>query len=421
MTVSSTNGRMRGVVVTGIGAITPIGQTRRGLWEGVRRERSAVTRITRFDPSPFRSQVAAEVNGFDPGDYLPARKAARLDRFSQLSLVAAMQAVQDSSLKLESEDDERVGVFMGSALGGVGYGEEQHRRFVEKGIRSVSPTLALAVFGGASTSNIAMELGLHGPQLANTNSCASGSIAIGEAFRVIRAGAADVMLAGGAEAPLAPLTFGAFSIIRVMSTRNEEPASACRPFDKDRDGFVMGEGAAVLVLEELEHAVNRGATIYGEVLGYGTSGDAYHMTAPLPSGQQAARSMRLAMREAGVAPEEIEYVSAHGSSTELNDSTETLAIKTALGERAYTVPVSATKAMHAHALGASGAMEAAICLLSFAEDYLPPTVNLDQPEEGLDLDYIPNTGRERRVSRIISNSFGFGGINAALVLGRYEQ
>lgn len=411
----------RRVVVTGLGAITPIGQGREGLWAGVCREESAVGRITRFDPSHLRSQVAAEVNDFDPTDYFPARKVNRLDRFSQFSLVSAMQAVEDAGLELEIEDRERVGIYMGSALGGVGYAEGQHELYVKEGLRSVSMTLALSVFGGASSSNIAMEMGLHGPQLANTNSCASGTLAVGEAFRAIRAGQVDVMLAGGAEAPLAPLTYGAFALIRAMSTRNDDPRTASRPFEKDRDGFVMGEGAAVLVLEEEGHAVRRNARILGEVLGYGSSGDANHMTQPLPDGSQAARSMRLALRDAGCAPEEIEYVSAHGSSTPLNDSTETLAIKTALGERAYRVPISATKAMHAHALGATGAMELGISLLSFAQDYVPPTINLCSPDEKCDLDYVPNHGRRARVSRIISNSFGFGGINAAVVLGRYEQ
>jgi 3-oxoacyl-[acyl-carrier-protein] synthase II len=408
-------------VITGLGAITPIGQTRKGLWEGVCREESAVRLITRFDASHLRSQVAAEVDGFDATNYFPARKVNRLDRFSQFSMVAAMQAVEDAGLDLEAEDRERVGIYMGSALGGVGYAEGQHELYMQEGLRSVSMTLALSVFGGASSSNIAMELGIHGPQLANTNSCASGALAVGEAFKTIRAGDADVVLAGGAEAPLAPLTYGAFALIRAMSTRNDDPRRASRPFDEDRDGFVMGEGAAVLVLEELGHALRRDAPILGEVLGYGSSGDAYHMTQPRPDGSQAARSMTVALRDAGCAAGEIEYVSAHGSSTPLNDSTETLAIKTALGERAGRVPISATKAMHAHALGATGAMELGICLLSFAQDYVPPTINLCRPDEQCDLDYVPNHGRCARVSRIISNSFGFGGINAAVVLGRYEQ
>ncbi len=409
----------RRVVITGLGAVTPLGQTRVGLWEGVREERSTVRCITRFDPSQFRSQMAAEVDDFQPGDYLPERKASRLDLYSQFALVCALQAVEDSGICLEREDRDRVGIYMGSALGGVGYGEDQHRRYIEGGIRNVSMTLALSVFGAASSSNIAMELGLNGPQLANTNSCASGTIAIGEAYRAIRSGAADVMLAGGAEAPLAPLTFGAFSLIRAMSTRNDDPRTACRPFDRDRDGFVMGEGAAVVVLEDLEHALRRDAPVLGEVLGYGTSGDAHHMTAPLPSGAQAARAMTLALKDSGCAPEEMDYVSAHGSSTPLGDTAETLAIKQSLGDHAYKVPISSTKAMHAHPLGASGAIELAICLLSLEEGYLPPTVSLAQADETCDLDYIPHQGRTgQNVNRIISNSFGFGGINAAIIIGK---
>ncbi|MDP9351088.1 MAG: beta-ketoacyl-ACP synthase II [Chloroflexota bacterium] len=411
----------RRVVITGVGAITPIGQTREGLWEGAQREESAVRRITRFDPSPFRSQIAAQVDDFDPLEYLPARKASRLDRYSQFAIVTALQAVEDAGLKPECEDGERMGIYMGSALGGVGYAEDQHRLYLEQGLRSVSMTLALSVFGGASSSNIAMELGINGPQLANTNSCASGTLSVGEAFRTVRAGMADVMLAGGVEAPLAPLTYGAFSLIRAMSTRNDDARTASRPFERERDGFVMGEGGAVLVLEELGHALRRDARIYGEILGYGITGDAHHMTAPLPTGVQAARSMTLALQDAECLPEEIEYISAHGSSTPLGDAAETLAIKSALGERAPRVPASSTKAMHGHALGATGAWELAICLLSFAQDYLPPTINLCSPDPRCDLDYIPNTGRRAHVSRIISNSFGFGGINTALVLGRYEQ
>jgi 3-oxoacyl-[acyl-carrier-protein] synthase II len=305
---------------------------------------------------------------------------------------------------------------MGTALGGVGYAEEQCGVYYRGGVKDVDPTLALTVFGGAASCNIAIEFGVQGPNSTNAMSCASGTIAVGDAFRQIRDGYADVMLAGGAEAPLWPLCFGAFAIIRAMSTRNDDPGSASRPFDRDRDGFVMGEGAAVVVLEEYERAVARGAKIYGEVLGYGMSNDAYHMTAPLPDGSQAAKSMQRALDDAGVTPGEIDYVNAHGSSTPLNDTTETLAIKRVFGERAYRLQVSGTKGYYGHALGASGAIEAAICALALSNDWLPPTVNLATPDQACDLDYIPRAGRSARVEHILSNSFGFGGINAALVL-----
>lgn len=411
----------RRVVVTGIGAITPIGSGASELSQGMRRGRSAVGRITRFDASPFNSQIAAEVSAFDPLLYLDAKRVRRLDRFAQFSVAAAKQGVEDSRLHLEDENRDRCGVFIGAALGGGAFAEEQHAIFLREGLRRIKPTLALAVFSGSASCNIAIDLGLSGPTSANSDSCSSGAIAIGEAFRFIQHGYADVMIAGGVECPLAPLIFGAFDIIRAMSTRNDDPARACRPFDRNRDGFVMAEGAAILVLEELGHAVRRDAVIYGEVLGYGTSNDAYHMTAPLPSGVQAARSMRTALDDAGLAPEQIGYVNAHGSSTPLNDGVETTAIKMALGESAYQIPVSGTKAMHGHSLGAAGAIEAAICFLALRDGYLPPTVNLDAPDPECDLDFIPHEGREARVDYILSNSFGFGGINATLAFGRHES
>jgi len=352
---------------------------------------------------------------------LDAKRARRLDRFAQFSVAAARQAADDAQLHIDETDRERIGCFMGGALGGGAFAEEQHEVYLREGLRRVKPTLALAVFSGSASCNIAIELGLSGPTSANSDSCSSGAIAIGEAFRMVRDGYADVMLAGGVECPLAPLIFGAFDIIHAMSTRNDAPERACRPFDRGRDGFVMGEGAAVLVLEALEHAVRREAPIYGELLGYGATNDAYHMTAPLPSGAQAIRAMRLALEEAHLRPEQIGYVNAHASSTPLNDAVETKAIKTALGEHAYRVPVSGTKAMHGHSLGASGAIEAAICFLAFRHNYLPPTLNLDEPDEECDLDYIPQVGREAKVDYILSNSFGFGGINAALACGRYRS
>ena len=407
----------RRVVVTGIGALTPIGLEVEGLWNGLHERRSAVRTVTRFDPSLFRSHMAAELRDFAVEDHLEHKRARRLDRYGQLSVVAARMALADAGLRLEAEDRDRVGTMMGTALGGVGYAEEQLGNYLREGLRAVDATLALAVFGGAASCNIAIELGAHGPNSTNAMSCASGTIAIGEGFRQVRDGYADVMVCGGAEAPLAPLCYGAFALIRAMSTRNDDPARASRPFDKDRDGFVMGEGAAVLVLESRERAMARGARIYAELMGFGTTNDAHHMTAPRPDGAQAARAMRLALADAGVAAHEIDYVNAHGSATPLNDPTETLAIKQVLGERARTVPVSGTKGYHGHALGASGAIEAAICALALQRRWVPPTVNLDAPDAACDLDHVPAAGRELDVQRVISNSFGFGGINAALVMG----
>ena len=408
----------RRVVITGIGAITPIGLTRGGLWAGIREQHSAVRSLTRFDPSIFRSHNAAEVNDFVPHDHMEARRAKRLDRFGHFSVATARMALEDARLDLAREDRERVGAMMGTALGGVGYAEEQLGVFLTQGLKAVDATLALAVFGGAASCNIAIEFGVQGPNSTNAMSCASGTIAIGDAFRQIRDGYADVMIAGGAEAPLAPLCFGSFSIIRAMSTRNDDPVGASRPFDRDRDGFVMGEGSAVLILEEYERAVARGAPIYAEVAGFGTSNDAHHMTAPMPDGAQAARSMKMALDDAHVTPGEIGYVNAHGSSTPLNDPTETLAIKKVFGERAYATPVSSTKGYYGHALGASGAIEAAISALTIVNEWLPPTLNLERADEACDLDYIPAEGRPARVEHVLSNSFGFGGINAALVLRR---
>jgi 3-oxoacyl-[acyl-carrier-protein] synthase II len=408
----------RRVVITGVGAITPIGIGERGLWDGLRAGRSAVRSLTRFDPSIFRSHNAAEVDDFVPTDFLEQKRAKRLDRFGQFSVAAARLAAEDARLDMASEDRERIGAMMGTALGGVAYAEGQLGNFLREGLRGVDPLLALAVFGGASSCNIAIELGVQGPNSTNAMSCASGTIAIGDGFREIRDGYADVMLCGGAEAPLAPLCFGAFAIIRAMSTRNDDPVHSSRPFDKQRDGFVMGEGAAVLVLEERSRAVARGAKIYAEILGFGMSNDAYHMTAPLPDGKQAARAMQRALDDAEVSAGEIGYVNAHGSSTPLNDPTETLAIKRVFGEHAYRLQVSSTKGYYGHALGASGAIEAAICAQALANEWLPPTVNLAEPDEACDLDYIPQQGRGARVEHVLTNSFGFGGVNAALVLRR---
>jgi 3-oxoacyl-[acyl-carrier-protein] synthase II len=407
----------RRVAITGIGAITPIGSGTEGLWEGLRRRESAVRRLDRFDPSPFRSHIGAQVNGFEPEDYMDRSRARRMERYAQFSVAASRMAIDDARLDPSSEDPDRVGVMMGSALGGVAYGEGQFNSYLQKGVRGVDPMLALAVFNGAASCNVAIEFGFTGPNSTNGMSCASGAIAVGDGWRLIRDGEADVVLAGGIEAPLAPLCYGAFAIIRAMSTRNDDPQRASRPFDANRDGFVMGEGAAVLVLEEWEKAVARGAHIYAEVMGYGISNDAFHMTAPRPDGSQAARAMKAALRTGGLRPEQIDYVNAHGSSTPLNDSTESASIRSVLGEHADRVAVSGTKGYTAHCLGATGAIEAAVCALSIERGWLPPSLNLEEPGEGCDLQFVTGEGDTRPVRYVLSNSFGFGGINASLTFG----
>jgi 3-oxoacyl-[acyl-carrier-protein] synthase II len=410
----------RRVVITGIGAITPIGMGVEGLWSGLQRRQSAVRCITRFDPSMFKSRIAGEVTDFSPGDHLEERRARRLDRFSQFSVAATRMALSDAGLDPAREDPDRIGATMGTALGGVAHGERQYHNFMLGGPRAVDPALALTVFAGAASCNIAIEFGFTGPNSTNGMSCASGAIAIGEAFRAIVRGEADAMIAGGAEAPLAPLCFGAFAIIRAMSTRNDDPAHASRPFDQARDGFVMAEGAAVLVLEERSRALARGAPIYAEVCGFGLTNDAHHMTAPRPDGKQAARAMRNALMEAGVAPHEVGYINAHGSSTPLNDPTETASIKQVFGEHAYRLAFSGTKGYYGHALGASGAIEAAICALASRHGWVPPTVNLRSPDPVCDLAHVAPDGMALQPDYLLSNSFGFGGINASLLFRRAE-
>ncbi len=410
----------RRVVVTGIGAITPIGLGVEGLWQGLRRRTSAVRGITRFDPTMFKSRIAGEVPDFVPTDHIEERRARRLDRYSQFTIAATRMALADAALDLAHEDPDRVGAMMGTALGGVAHGERNYHAFLTEGPRAVDPALALTVFAGAASCNIAIEFGCTGPNSTNGMSCASGAIAIGDGFRAIVRGDADVMLAGGAEAPLAPLCFGAFAIIRAMSTRNDDPGRASRPFDAGRDGFVMAEGAAVLVLEERSRALARGAPVYAELCGFGLTNDAHHMTAPRPDGRQAARAMRNALAEAHVSPGEVGYINAHGSSTPLNDPTETGSIKQVFGELAYRVPLSGTKGYYGHALGASGAIEAAICALAARRGWIPPTVNLETPDPACDLPQVTGEGRDLAPEVLLSNSFGFGGINAALVFRRAD-
>jgi 3-oxoacyl-[acyl-carrier-protein] synthase II len=405
---------VRRVAVTGIGAVTPIGHGAEGLWAGVLANRSAVRLIDRFDASPFPSRIAAQIDDFRPLDHLDAKRARRLDRFSQLSVAAARMAITQSCLTDADHGDGRTGVWIGSALGGVAFGEEQHAAYVERGVRAVSPTLATAVFGGAGASKVAIDLGIRGPAVGNANSCASGAMAIGQAFHAIRAGIVDVALAGGAEAPLAPLTFGAFAMIRVLSQRNDDPGRASRPFDVDRDGFVMSEASAVLVLEAWESAERRGATILGEVAGFGASTDAYHLTAPLPSGEAAAAAITTALLDAGLAPAEIGYVNAHASGTQLNELAEAKALHLALGATAGRVPVSGTKGLYGHPLGASGAIEAAITVMALRNGLLPGTCNLVNLDERCELNVLA-APMPARPTAALSTSFGFGGMNAALV------
>jgi len=416
----------RRVVITGIGAITAIGSGKDGLWDGIRRGRSGIRRITRFDPSAYRSQVAGEVTDFDPLAWFEARRLKRLDRFAQFSLVAAKMAVSDAQahggrLFDGSPPFAHAGVCVGTALGGVSLAEHQHELFLRQGLRAVNPSLAFLVFGGSGGSHVAIEFGLTGPGDTNSNSCASGAIALGEAFRHVREGRATVMIAGAAEAPLSPLTFGAFDLLHAMSPDNDDPARACRPFAVDRGGFVMGEGAAMLVLEERERARARGAFIYGEVLGYASNNDAFHMLQPRPDASCASHCMREALADARLAPERIGYINAHATGTPLGDCAEALAVRKTFRERAGLVPISSTKPFHAHPLGASGAIEAAICCLALQHGYLPPTLNLERPDPACELDCLPNTGREATVDFIMSNSFGFGGINASLILGRHGE
>ena len=404
------------VAVTGLGPITAVGTGVENFFAGLRNERSPVRRITRFDASPWRSRMAAEVDDFDAADYMDGKVARRYDRFAQFAVASARLALADAQLDYEAVDSDRVAVQMGSALGGMSYAEEQVGKLMTAGIRAVDPSVALTTFCGAASCSVAIEFGFTGPNSTNAMSCASGTVAIGEAWRLIRDGSADIAVAGGVEAPLSPLCFGAFAIIRAMSTRNDEPERACRPFDKTRDGFIMGEGACTVVLERYDLALARGAHIYGEICGYANTNDAHHMTAPRPDGSQAARAMRTALKVAGIEPGDVDYVNPHGSSTPLNDATESQAIKQVLGERAYAIPVSGTKPYHAHALGASGAIETAVCCLAFDRGWIPPTLNFDAGDDSCDLDYVKGTGRNARPLVCISNSFGFGGINASLVM-----
>src|SRR2546426_2862534 len=408
----------RRAVITGIGPITCIGTGVDCFWNGILAEKSGINSITSFDPSVFRVRCAGEIGDWNPEEFFPAHRLKRLDRYAQFSVASAKLALDDAHIEYSREKpQDRIGVSFGTALGGVCKAEEQYLRYLKKGARGVQPTLAVQVFGGSAHSNIAIEFGFRGVGTTNSNSCASGTVSVGEALRYIRDGFADVIVAGGAEAPLSALTIGAFDIIKTMS-RCEDPAFASRPFDRLRDGFVMGEGAAALIVEELEHARARGAKIYAEVLGYSLNNDAFHMTSPLPNGESSIRAMREALADAQLPPEQINYINAHASSTQLNDSAETASIKHVFGDHARRIPVSGTKGYYAHPLGATGAIEAALCALSLDRQWIPPTINYQNPDPACDLDVLPNHGRATALNYVMSNSFGFGGINASIVLGR---
>ncbi len=415
------------VWITGIGVITAVGIGLDAFWDGLHAGVSPVKRLDRFDATQFRSRVAAQVDEFEPTDYMDAKAARQTDRFSQFALAAGRMAIEDAGLTIGEPGGvraDRSAVYVGSALGGISYAEAQHERFLERGIRGVAPNLALAVFGGAAPANLGIALGLHGPILSTANSCAAGAVALGEAFHLIRAGGADAALAGGVEVPLSPLAFGAFDIIRALSDRhNDAPASAARPFDVDRDGFVMGEAAALLVLENADIAQRRGARPYAELRGFGATSDAFHMVQPRPDGRQAARAARLAMADGGIKAVDIDYVNAHASATPLGDGVEAGAIALALGPRSRTVPVSGTKAYYGHPLGASGAIEAAISALAISRGWAPGTVNLSDPDPRA-IEALPGLLSEPLVGTIrnvLSTSFGFGGLNAALAFGAVDD
>ena len=405
---------MRRVVITGLGPITAIGVGKKAFWAGMTNGKSGIGPVTRFDPSLFNARSAAEINDWEPEKFFPSQRLKRLDRYAQFAVGSAKLALEDSGLSFSPEDPQaRVGVSFGTALGGVSNAEKQHVSFVHGGPKSVHQTIALQVFGGSAHCNIAIEFGLRGVGTTNSNSCASGNVAIGEGYRYIRDGWADVVVAGGAEAPLSPLSFGAFAFIRTMSRC--DPSVACRPFDRNRDGFVMGEGAASLILEEYDHAKARGAHIYGEVVGYSLNNDAYHMTSPLPSGDSCIRAMEDALNAARINPDQIDYISGHASSTQLNDANECTCVKKVFGSKATKIPVSGTKAFYGHPLGASAAIEAAVCLLAMQHDFVPPTLNYETPDPACDLDVVPNQPRQKPINYALSNAFGFGGINSCVV------
>lgn len=408
----------RRVVVTGLGVISPIGNTVETAWASLMAGRSGIGRITRFDASAFASQIAGEVKDFDVSAYLPAKEARRMDVFIHYGLAAAIDAFKDSGIEVNDANRERIGVNIGSGIGGLPMIEQTHKTYLAEGPRKISPFFIPSSIINMIAGHLSIHLGLQGPNLAMVTACTSGTHAIGESARLIERGDADVMLAGGSESTVCPLAIGGFGAARALSTRNDDPAAASRPWDKDRDGFVLGEGAGVMVLEEYEHAKARGARIYCEVIGYGKGADAYHMTAPTEDGSGAARCMQAALRDAGINPDQVDYINAHGTSTPLGDVAETRAVKATFGDHARKLMVSSTKSMTGHLLGAAGGVEAVFTALALAHNAVPPTINLHEPDPECDLDYVPNTARDARIEIALSNSFGFGGTNGTLILRR---
>jgi 3-oxoacyl-[acyl-carrier-protein] synthase II len=410
----------RRVVVTGLGLVTPLGIGVEASWMSALEGRSGICPITQFDASQMPVRIAGEVKGFDPALYIEPKEIKKMDRFIHFAMAAATMAVEDSGLKITDENAERVGVIIGAGMGGLPAIEHYHKIYLEKGYRRISPFFIPMLIINLASGNVSIKFGAKGPNSAAVTACATGSHSIGDAFKIIQRGDADAMIAGGTESVITPLGVGGFAVMKALSTRNDEPEKASRPFDAGRDGFVMGEGSGVIILEDLESALNRGARIYAEIIGYGMSSDAYHITTPAPEGEGAARCMRAALKDAAIEPEKVNYINAHGTSTKYGDELETAAIKTVFGEHAYKLCVSSTKSMTGHLLGAAGGVEAIFSILSIYNNIVPPTINLENPDPECDLDYAPNKAKEMDVECAMSNSFGFGGTNACLLFKRYR-
>ncbi|WP_374724150.1 beta-ketoacyl-ACP synthase II [Calidifontibacillus erzurumensis] len=409
----------RRVVVTGLGAVTPCGLDVETTWNNVISGVSGIGEVTRVNKDLFPAKVAAEINDFKPEDFMDKKEARKMDRFTQYAVAASLMAVKDANLEITDEIAPRVGVWIGSGIGGMETHEEQHKIFLEKGYRRVSPFYVPMMIADMAAGQVSIVLGAKGVNACTTTACASGANSIGDAFKVIQRGDADIMITGGTEAPITNMAFAGFCMAKALST-NPDPKTASRPFDLNRDGFVMGEGAGILVLESLESALARGARIYAEIVGYGATGDAYHITAPAPGGEGGVRAMKQALKDAGLNPEDIDYINAHGTSTDYNDKYETMAIKEAFGEHAYKLAVSSTKSVTGHLLGAAGAVEAIFSVKAIADGIIPPTMNLETPDPECDLDYVPNQMRKQPVNAVLSNSLGFGGHNVSLIFKKYE-